>query len=85
MPFSVFTLTKETKRQTVFSAVIFFLCVSDSQVLEDIHRVVGDDSYSPQHPKELCAQIFTTCYMASENSSEDTCNRARDLASQIGR
>uniref|UniRef100_A0A3Q3S4G5 Glutamine-dependent NAD(+) synthetase n=1 Tax=Mastacembelus armatus TaxID=205130 RepID=A0A3Q3S4G5_9TELE len=54
------------------------------QVLEDIRRVVRDESYCPQHPKELCGRIFTTCYMATENSSEDTCNRARDLANQIG-
>ncbi|XP_041844861.1 glutamine-dependent NAD(+) synthetase [Melanotaenia boesemani] len=56
----------------------------DSQTLNDVRRVVGDDSYHPQHPKELCGRIFTTCYMASENSSEDTSNRARDLANQIG-
>uniref|UniRef100_A0A4W6CZC4 Glutamine-dependent NAD(+) synthetase n=1 Tax=Lates calcarifer TaxID=8187 RepID=A0A4W6CZC4_LATCA len=56
----------------------------NKQVLEDIRRVVGDDSYCPQHAKELCGRIFTTCYMASENSSEDTRNRAKDLANQIG-
>lgn len=53
------------------------------QVLEDIRRVVGDD-FHPQQPRELCGRIFTTCYMASENSTEDTCSRAKDLASQIG-
>ncbi|KAF7645160.1 hypothetical protein LDENG_00208730, partial [Lucifuga dentata] len=56
----------------------------NSQVLEDVRRVVGDDSYHPQDPGELCGKIFTTCYMASENSSDDTCNRAKDLANQIG-
>uniref|UniRef100_A0A8P4K947 Glutamine-dependent NAD(+) synthetase n=1 Tax=Dicentrarchus labrax TaxID=13489 RepID=A0A8P4K947_DICLA len=56
----------------------------NSQVLEDVHRVVGDDSYRPQHPRELCSRIFTTCYMGSENSSEATCSRAKDLANQIG-
>uniref|UniRef100_A0A3Q1AQ21 Glutamine-dependent NAD(+) synthetase n=1 Tax=Amphiprion ocellaris TaxID=80972 RepID=A0A3Q1AQ21_AMPOC len=56
----------------------------NSSVLEDVRRVVGDDSYLPQQPKELCGRIFTTCYMGSENSSEDTCSRARDLARQIG-
>uniref|UniRef100_A0A8D3CEH9 Glutamine-dependent NAD(+) synthetase n=1 Tax=Scophthalmus maximus TaxID=52904 RepID=A0A8D3CEH9_SCOMX len=54
------------------------------QVLGDIRRVVGDESYCPQHAKELCGRIFTTFYMASKNSSEDTCNRAKDLANQIG-
>ncbi|XP_056238488.1 glutamine-dependent NAD(+) synthetase isoform X3 [Seriola aureovittata] len=56
----------------------------NTQVLKDIRRVVGDDSYFPQQAKELCGRIFTTCYMASENSSEDTRNRAKELASQIG-
>ena len=58
---------------------------SDSQVLEDLRRVVSDPSYSPQDPKELCGRVFTTCYMASENSSEDTHSRAKELANQIGR
>ncbi|XP_032417359.1 glutamine-dependent NAD(+) synthetase isoform X3 [Xiphophorus hellerii] len=57
---------------------------SNSQVLKDVRRVVGDDSYTPQNPKELCARLFTTCYMASENSSQDTFRRARDLAGEIG-
>ncbi|KAM9764761.1 glutamine-dependent NAD(+) synthetase isoform 1-T1 [Menidia menidia] len=56
----------------------------NGQVLKDVRRVVGDDSYSPEHPKELCGRLFTTCYMASENSSKDTCSRAKDLAGQIG-
>ncbi|XP_051235970.1 glutamine-dependent NAD(+) synthetase isoform X3 [Dicentrarchus labrax] len=59
-------------------------CRGRHQVLEDVHRVVGDDSYRPQHPRELCSRIFTTCYMGSENSSEATCSRAKDLANQIG-
>nr|XP_019935239.1 PREDICTED: glutamine-dependent NAD(+) synthetase [Paralichthys olivaceus] len=54
------------------------------QVLEDVRRVVGEDSYCPQNAKELCGRILTTCYMASKNSSEDTSNRAKDLANQIG-
>lgn len=58
---------------------------SDTRVLEDVRKIVGDDSYYPQNPRELCGHIFTTCYMASENSSKDTCNRAKDLANQIGR
>ncbi|XP_034536588.1 glutamine-dependent NAD(+) synthetase [Notolabrus celidotus] len=74
------------------ACIIHSMCVlicqavedGNMQVLEDVRRVVWDDSYSPQHPRELCGRIFTTCYMASENSSEDTCSRAKDLANQIG-
>uniref|UniRef100_A0A8C7LLT0 NAD/GMP synthase domain-containing protein n=1 Tax=Oncorhynchus mykiss TaxID=8022 RepID=A0A8C7LLT0_ONCMY len=32
----------------------------------------------------LCERIFTTCYMAIENSSVGTRNRAKELAAQIG-
>uniref|UniRef100_A0A8C7FM96 Uncharacterized protein n=1 Tax=Oncorhynchus kisutch TaxID=8019 RepID=A0A8C7FM96_ONCKI len=32
----------------------------------------------------LCGRIFTTCYMASENSSVGTRNRTKELAAQIG-
>uniref|UniRef100_A0A1A8PI30 Glutamine-dependent NAD(+) synthetase n=3 Tax=Nothobranchius TaxID=28779 RepID=A0A1A8PI30_9TELE len=74
------------------ACIVYCMCVllcqavrkGNSQVLEDVRRVVGDESYTPQHPEELCGRIFTTCYMASENSSEGTCSRARELASQIG-
>lgn len=74
------------------ACIVYSMCVllcqavedGSHQVLEDIRRVVGDDSYCPQQPRELCGHIFTTCYMASENSSENTCNRAKFLANQIG-
>ncbi|KAM7423524.1 hypothetical protein PAMA_000059 [Pampus argenteus] len=73
------------------ACIVYSMCVlvcqaiedSNSQVLKDVRWLVGDESYRPQHPKELCGRIFTTCYMASENSSVDTCNRAKDLANQI--
>lgn len=74
------------------ACIVYCMCVllcqavhdGNSQVLKDVRSVVGDDSYTPLNPKELCARIFTTCYMASENSSQDTCSRARELAGQIG-
>ncbi|KAI9517753.1 Glutamine-dependent NAD(+) synthetase [Dissostichus eleginoides] len=74
------------------ACIVYSMCVlicqaiqdGKSQVLEDVRRVVGEDSYCPQSPEELCGHMFTTCYMASENSSQDTCSRARELANQIG-
>ncbi|XP_056615131.1 glutamine-dependent NAD(+) synthetase [Triplophysa dalaica] len=74
------------------SCIVFSMCVQicqavsqgNSQVLEDVQRVVNDSSYRPDDPHELCGRLFTTCYMASENSSQDTRNRAKELASQIG-
>lgn len=74
------------------ACIVYSMCVQicqavkegNSQVLEDVQRVVSDSSYMPEDPRELCGRLFTTCYMASENSSEDTRNRAKDLAAQIG-
>ncbi|NIG58410.1 glutamine-dependent NAD(+) synthetase [Pontoporia blainvillei] len=54
------------------------------EVLADVRTIVNQTSYTPQDPRELCGRILTTCYMASENSSQETCNRAGDLAQQIG-
>ncbi|XP_015913289.1 glutamine-dependent NAD(+) synthetase [Parasteatoda tepidariorum] len=56
----------------------------DTNVLEDLRKIIGDSKYKPQNPRELCNQILVTCYMGTKNSSEETCNRAKDLASQVG-
>ncbi|XP_068832901.1 glutamine-dependent NAD(+) synthetase isoform X2 [Capricornis sumatraensis] len=54
------------------------------EVLADVRTIVNQPSYTPQDPQELCGRVLTTCYMASENSSQETCDRARELAQQIG-
>jgi len=59
--------------------------VADEQTLQDVRRIVNDSNYTPSDPRELCGRIFTTCYMASDNSSKDTCKRAAEFAEQIGR
>ncbi len=56
----------------------------DEQALDDIRRIMGDPEYVPKDGKELCGKIFVTCYMGSENSSEETRNRAKAFAQQIG-
>lgn len=56
----------------------------NKQVLDDVRCLVHDDTYTPRDTREFCQRVFTTCYMASENSSKDTCNRARLLAEQVG-
>nr|XP_056707003.1 glutamine-dependent NAD(+) synthetase isoform X4 [Euleptes europaea] len=53
-------------------------------VLSDVHKTVNDKAYTPKDPREFCRRILTTCYMASENSSQDTCDRAKSLAEEIG-
>ncbi|KAJ8250144.1 hypothetical protein COCON_G00220660 [Conger conger] len=74
------------------ACIVFSMChliceavqAGNAQVLSDVQRVVSDVSYSPQDPRELCGRLFTTCYMASQNSSQETCACSRDLAAQIG-
>ncbi|KAF4082927.1 hypothetical protein AMELA_G00134030 [Ameiurus melas] len=74
------------------ACIVYSMCVlvcqavknGNDRVLEDVQRVVSDASYRPVDPRELCGRLFTTCYMGSENSSEGTRNRAKDLAAQIG-
>nr|CAB3264187.1 glutamine-dependent NAD(+) synthetase [Phallusia mammillata] len=53
-------------------------------VLNDIRRLVNDESYAVTSPEKLCNEIFTTCYMASKNSSVATKQRASSLAKRIG-
>lgn len=56
----------------------------DLQVMRDVRQVVGDANYIPNDAKELCNKIFTTCYMGSSNSSQETNDRAKEMAAQIG-
>jgi NAD+ synthase (glutamine-hydrolysing) len=56
----------------------------DQRVLEDVRKVVKDNSYTPQDPRELASRILHTTYMGSKNSSNDTRKRAENLSRQIG-
>ena len=56
----------------------------DDNVLSEIRRVVGEDDYVPTDPRELCKRLFVTCYMGTENSSQETRTRAENIAAQIG-
>lgn len=58
---------------------------SDPEVLADVRSIVDQPDYTPQDPRELCGRVLTTCYMGSENSSQETRERAAELARQIGR
>jgi len=59
--------------------------VLDGQTLQDVRRIIGDAQYTPSDPRQLCRLLFTTCYMASDNSSHETRQHAHDFAQQIGR
>ncbi|XP_040266065.1 glutamine-dependent NAD(+) synthetase [Bufo bufo] len=56
----------------------------NEDVLNDVRQIIGDASYVPSMPQELCPHLLTTCYMATENSSHETRERARMLSEQIG-
>ncbi|XP_057583904.1 glutamine-dependent NAD(+) synthetase isoform X6 [Hippopotamus amphibius kiboko] len=56
----------------------------NQEVLADVRTIVNQTSYTPRDPRELCGRLLTTSYMASENSSRETCDRARELAQQMG-
>lgn len=45
---------------------------------------MADPNYFPTSPNDLCSKLFVTCYMATENNSAETKQRAAELASQIG-
>ncbi|KAH9641931.1 hypothetical protein HF086_011681 [Spodoptera exigua] len=56
----------------------------ESQVLYDVRKILCQSDYTPSDPMELCNRLLVTCYMASENSSQETKQRASQLASEIG-
>jgi len=61
--------------------------LADEQAIKDARRIAGeaeDSEYIPVDPREFCGRIFHTCYMGTQNSSNDTRQRAKDLAEAIG-
>lgn len=57
--------------------------MGNEEVLRDVSQIVGDESYVTTTPNELCNRLLTTCYMATENSSAETRERASMLSQQI--
>ncbi|KAM8939710.1 glutamine-dependent NAD(+) synthetase [Pelodytes ibericus] len=56
----------------------------NQDVMHDARQIVNDDAYTPTVPQEFCKRVLTTCYMSTENSSQETNDRAKLLAEQIG-
>ena len=59
----------------------------NQQVIRDARRIIGeseDSAYLPTDPREFANRIFYTCYMATQNSSKATRDRAKQLTDQIG-
>ncbi|XP_053109765.1 glutamine-dependent NAD(+) synthetase [Hemicordylus capensis] len=74
------------------ACIVYSMCLQvccavqngNQNVLYDVRKIVNDETYTPKDAREFCRRILTTCYMASENSSEDTYNGARSLAEELG-
>ncbi|KAI9488637.1 hypothetical protein BDB00DRAFT_877212 [Zychaea mexicana] len=58
----------------------------NQQVIADARRLAGgtDKNYIPTDPAQFANQIFYTCYMGTSNSSDETRERAKNLAEVIG-
>ncbi|THC90686.1 hypothetical protein EYZ11_009861 [Aspergillus tanneri] len=55
------------------------------EVIADVQRIAAFSKKLPDTPEEFCNQIFHTIYMGMANqSSKETRQRAKDLASRIG-
>uniref|UniRef100_A0A8D0B9J0 Glutamine-dependent NAD(+) synthetase n=1 Tax=Salvator merianae TaxID=96440 RepID=A0A8D0B9J0_SALMN len=74
------------------ACIVYSMCLQvcsavqsgNQRVLDDVHKIVNDEVYIPKDPREFCGRVLTTCYMASENSSQDTLYKAKSLAEEIG-
>ncbi|KAJ9581246.1 hypothetical protein L9F63_023572, partial [Diploptera punctata] len=74
------------------ATIVFSMCnlvvdaiqEGEALLLKNVRRIVCDGEYVPENAKELCGRLFVTCYMGSENSSQETKSRAACLAEQIG-
>lgn len=53
--------------------------IAESQVLYDVRKILCQSDYSPSDPMELCNRLLVTCYMATENSSTETKQRASQV------
>ena len=51
----------------------------DETALANVRRITGESDYVPTDPSELCNRVLVTCYMGSENSSEETKTRAKEI------
>ena len=64
--------------------VVREVAAGNEQILADVRRIVGDDTYTPENRKDLASKLLYTCYMATENSSDFTRNCAAKLAEGVG-
>lgn len=76
------------------SVIVYSMCrlvveaisKGNKQVLDDARMLTGKSGtdWVPETPQQLANVLFHTCYMGTENSSQETRQRAKDLATAIG-
>ncbi|GAA5933695.1 glutamine-dependent NAD(+) synthetase [Sporobolomyces koalae] len=77
------------------ATIVFSMCrlvakaaaEGNEQVIKDARRIAGeaqDSEYVPIDPREFCSRVFHTCYMGTQNSSNETRERAKQLSEAIG-
>lgn len=64
--------------------VVSAIKLGDTQVLDDVRKILADPTYTPDIPAALCNRLLVTCYMGGQNSSNSTRQLASTLANQIG-
>lgn len=58
----------------------------NEQVIKDMRRVCAEpenSTWNPHNTRDLCNRVFHTCYMGTQNSSDETRSRAQRLANDI--
>ncbi|KAN0040034.1 hypothetical protein ACTA71_011918 [Dictyostelium dimigraforme] len=65
--------------------VILDVGKGNKQVLKDAQRITNSsEDYIPTCPREFASRLFFTAYLGSKNSSQETRDRAREIAKDIG-
>lgn len=47
--------------------------------MSDVRKIMCQSDYVPTDPMELCNRLLVTCYMGTENSSQETKQRAAQV------
>ncbi|KAI9883270.1 MAG: glutamine-dependent NAD(+) synthetase [Watsoniomyces obsoletus] len=77
------------------AVIVFSMCrevikavhLGNQQVITDVRRICAepeDTTWLPETPQEICNKLFHSAFLGTENSSKETRQRAKDLATAIG-
>ncbi len=77
------------------AVIVFSMCrevvkavqLGNQQVIVDVRRICAepeDFTWLPETSQEICNKLFHSAFLGTENSSKETRQRAKDLATAIG-